>query len=291
MGLALDEAARGILAIADNHMTGAIRVVSVERGHDPRDFVLVPFGGAGPLHGGSLARLLGINTVLVPPAPGVTSALGLLVSNLKTEFSRTCLERPPDYDIDRIATTYAALEAEALAWLDAEGVAPEARHMMRQASLRYRHQGFELTVPWPAGPVDAVSLATAIAGFHRRHERLYTFAQEDTPVEIVTLRVDAAGVFPPPQLPQLPPGGNRDAAIVGRQPVWLAEGRVDAPIYDRPRLGTGDRIDGPAIITQLDATTLLLPHQTAEVQPLGSLVVHDRSPFGLVQPSAEPGDL
>lgn len=97
----------------------------------------MPFGGAGPLHGGALARLLGIKTVLVPPAPAVTSALGLLVSKLKTEFSRTCLERPPDYDIDRIAATYAALEAEALAWFDAEGVASETCHMVRQASLRY----------------------------------------------------------------------------------------------------------------------------------------------------------
>ncbi|MBO0736739.1 MAG: hydantoinase/oxoprolinase family protein [Alphaproteobacteria bacterium] len=277
MGLALEDAARGVLAIVDNHMTGAIRVVSVERGHDPRDFVLVPFGGAGPLHGGTLARLLGIKTVLVPPAPGVTSALGLLVSNLKTEFSRTCLERPPDYDIDRIAVAYGALEAEALAWLDAEDVPPEARHMVRQASLRYRHQGFELTVPWPAGPVDGAGLAAAIAAFHHRHQRLYTFAQEDTPVELVTLRVDAAGVFPPPQLPDLPPGGNPGAAIVGHQAIWFAEDRVDAPIYDRARLGAGDRIGGPAIITQLDATTLLLPDQTAEAHPLGSLVVRDQS--------------
>jgi N-methylhydantoinase A len=107
MRLGLEDAARGILAIADNHMTGAIRVVSVERGHDPRDFLLVPFGGAGPLHGGALAHLLGIKTVLVPPAPGVLSALGLLISNLKTEFSRTCLKRPPHYDLDRIAATYA----------------------------------------------------------------------------------------------------------------------------------------------------------------------------------------
>src|SRR5205823_12067262 len=104
LGLGLDAAARGILAIADNNMMGAVRVVSVERGRDPRDFVLVPFGGAGPLHGGALARLLGIRTLLVPPAPGVLSALGLLASDLKTEFSRTCIERGPDYDTGRIAS-------------------------------------------------------------------------------------------------------------------------------------------------------------------------------------------
>jgi N-methylhydantoinase A len=277
MGLAPEAAARGILAIADNHMTGAIRVVSVERGHDPRDFVLVPFGGAGPLHGGTLARLLGIRTVLVPPAPGVLSALGLLVTNLKSEFSRTCLERPPDYDLARIAETYEALEAEAVAWLDAEGVPPEARRLARQASLRYRHQGFELVVPWPSGSVDTAAAAAAIAAFHRRHERLYTFAQEDTPVEIVTLRVDALGMFPPPQLPELPRGGDPAPAIVGHQRIAWENGGADAPIYDRARLGAGARLAGPAILTQLDATTLLLPGQTAEVHRFGGLIVQDHS--------------
>jgi N-methylhydantoinase A len=275
MGLGLEDAARGILAIADNHMTGAIRVVSVERGYDPRDFVLVPFGGAGPLHGGALARLLGIATILVPPAPGVLSALGLLVSNLKAEFSRTCLERAPDYDVGRIAAIFAELEADAVAWLGAEGVPQEMRRVTRQASLRYRHQGFELFVPWPDGAVDERAVASAIAAFHRRHERLYTFAQEDTPVEIVTLRVDAYGMFPQPHLPELPAGGDPARAILGRQAIAFAEGREDAPIYARDRLGAGDRIAGPAILTQLDATTLLLPGQTAEVHPLGALIVRE----------------
>jgi N-methylhydantoinase A len=276
MGLGLEAAARGILAIADNHMMGAIRIVSVERGHDPRDFVLVPFGGAGPLHGGALARLLGIKTVLVPPAPGVSSALGLLIANLKTEFSRTCLERPPGYDLGRIAATYRALEAEAIAWLESEGVPPEARQIARQASLRYQHQGSELVVPWQAGAVDAAGVERVIGAFHRRHERLYTFAQEDTPVEIVNLRVDALGIFPPLQLPELARGGDPGAAVTGHQPIALESGRMNAPIYDRARLGAGDRIAGPAIVTQLDATTLLLPGQSAEVHRRGALIVHDR---------------
>jgi N-methylhydantoinase A len=280
MDLGLEEAARGILAIADNHMTGAIRVVSVERGYDPRDFVLVPFGGAGPLHGGALARLLGIKTILVPPAPGVLSALGLLVSNLKTEFSRTCIERPPDCDAGRITAIYAELEAEAIAWLEAEGVPPEVRRLTRQASLRYRHQGFELFVPWPAGPTGDAEVQGAIAAFHREHERLYTFAQEDTPVEIVTLRVDAYGIFPQPQLPELPAGGNPGSAITGYQRIAFAEGAVEAPIYNRAALGASDVVAGPAILTQLDATTLLVPGQTAEVHPLGALIVRDEASAG-----------
>jgi N-methylhydantoinase A len=277
LGLGLDEAARGILAIADNNMMGAVRVVSVERGRDPRDFVLVPFGGAGPLHGGALARLLGIKTLLVPPAPGVLSALGLLASNLKAEFSRTCIERPPDYDIARIAGIYRELEREAVAWLDGEGVPAEARRITRQASLRYRHQGFELFVPWPAGEVDTTAAQATVAAFHREHERLYTFAQSDTPVEIVTLRVDAYGVFPPPVLPELPRAADPGDAIIGRQRIAFSEGAAEAPIYDRARLGAGAIIAGPAILTQLDATTLLLPGQTAQVHRLGSLVVREDS--------------
>jgi N-methylhydantoinase A len=275
LGLDVLTAARGILAIVDNHMVGAIRVVSVERGHDPRNFALLPFGGAGPLHGGALARLLGVKTIVVPPAPGVLSALGLLVSNLKSEYSRTCLERPPQFDLSRMAAVLAALEQEAQAWLVAEGVPEVGREIAWHASLRYAHQGFELTVPWAGRAVTDESVAGTIAAFHRLHERLYTFAQEDTPVEIVTLRVDAIGRLPRPTLPELPRGGASAAAIIDRLPVEFESGRAETPVYDRARLGADARIAGPAIVVQLDSTTLLLPGQTAEVHRYGSLIVRE----------------
>src|SRR5258706_362926 len=158
LGLDVSAAARGILAVVDNNMVGAIRVVSVERGYDPRDFALVPFGGAGPLHGGALARLLAIKTIVVPPAPGVLSALGLLVSNTKADYSRTFLHRPPHYDLPGIAAVFQELESEAVHWLEREGAAPENRTILRQASMRYHHQGFELTVPSPSGATDAPPL-------------------------------------------------------------------------------------------------------------------------------------
>jgi N-methylhydantoinase A len=275
LGLDVEEAARGILSIADHNMMGAIRVVSVERGYDPRELVLVPFGGAGPLHGGSLARLMGINTILVPPAPGVLSALGLLVSNLRAEFSRTCLQRPGRTDLAQVASVFAALEAEAVAWLEAEAVPPAARRIAWLANLRYQHQGFELVVPWDGMRVDPTTATATISAFHKLHERLYTFAQEDTPVEIVTLRVDATGEFVPPVLPELPAGGRLADAVTGTTGIAFASGRVRAPVYDRTRLGAGDRVAGPAVLTQLDATTLLLPGQVAEVHRLGSLIVRE----------------
>ena len=275
LGMSVEAAARGILAIVDNNMVGAIRVVSVERGHDPRDFALLPFGGAGPLHGGALARLLGMPTILVPPGPGVLSALGLLVSNLKAEFTRTCLQKAGAFDVSTVAGVFGQLDAEARAWLDAEDVPAEARRITWHASLRYQHQGFELFVPWAGSDVTEASAAATVAAFHRLHERLYTFAQEDTPVEIVTLRVDARGVFPAPALRELPPAGPLEAAGLGTQAVFLEAGPVQAAIYARDRLGAGARVDGPAILTQLDATTLLLPGQSGVVDRFGNLIVEE----------------
>ena len=277
LGMTIEEAARGVLSIVDHNMMGAIRVVSVERGHDPRDFVLVPFGGAGPLHGGSLARLMGIGTILIPPAPGVLSALGLLASNLRAEFTRTSLQRAGAVDLSRLAAVFAALNKEAVAWLDQEAVPAIARRVTWHASLRYQHQGFELVVPWDSTEVTETSVAGTIAGFHRLHEQLYTFAQEDTPVEIVTLRVDAEGSFAPPVMPALPRGGSPEAAIIDEIMIASATGPIRARVYDRNRLGASDIIRGPAVLTQLDATTLLLPGQTAEVHELGSLIVREAS--------------
>jgi N-methylhydantoinase A len=275
LGLSVPEAARGILNVIDNNMVGAIRVVSVERGHDPRDFALVPFGGAGPMHGGALARLLGIKTIVVPPAPGVLSALGLLVSDLKSDYFRTCLQRPPHHDLATIERVFAEMERDAAAWLDREGTPPAGRDIARQASLRYIQQGFELTVPWPGHETSEGSLAQCLANFHRLHERLYTFAQEDTPAEIVTLRVTAIGRLPNPSLPRLAAGVPVEAALIGRQTIESADGTAQCPVYDRTKLGAEATLRGPAIVQQLDATTLILPGQEATVHPFGSLVIRE----------------
>jgi N-methylhydantoinase A len=273
LGLSLEAAARGILAIVDNNMAGAIRVVSVERGHDPRDFSLLAFGGAGPLHGGTLARLLDIKQILVPAGPGVLSAMGLLVSHLKAEFTRTCLQKANSFDVGAIARVFAELEREASTWLEVEQVPEKSRRIVWRASLRYQHQGFELFVPWAGRDVTEAAVAQTVVAFHRLHERLYTFAQEDTPVEIVTLQVDARGIFPPPTMQELPPAGSLDAARLGTQTLSLEKGLMDANVYARERLGAGARIEGPAILTQLDATTLLLPGQIGTVDRFGNLII------------------
>jgi N-methylhydantoinase A len=271
LGLSLEEAARGIIAVADNTMAGAIRVVSVQRGHDPVDFSLLPFGGAGPLQGGAIARLLGMKRILVPPRPGVLSAEGLLAAKLRNEFSRTVMLRAPVADPAPLARAYAALDAEAAAWLVNENVPESAREIRWRAGMRYVHQGFELYVDWPGRSADPATLAAAIERFHDAHEQLYTFAQRDTAVEIVTLEVTALGTMPGPAAEAIAPAG--EAAPIARQRVHLEEGPADVPVWHRAKLGAGAVLRGPGIVVQMDATTWLHPGDTATMDRFGNLVV------------------
>jgi N-methylhydantoinase A len=261
LGLSAEAAARGVLAIVDNNMVGALRIVSVERGHDPRDFTLVPFGGAGPLHGCALAELLGITRILIPPAPGVLCADGLLAADLKADFSRT-LPRAGPVDLALARSIYGELDRQADEWLATENVAPANRGCSRVALMRYHGQGGELAVAWADG------VAEAEAAFAAAHKSLYGFTL-DAPVELVTLRVEATGRIPAPPRPAL--GNGSGARPRGATKVHFAAATIEVPLYDRASLGAGDRIAGPAIISQLDATTLVLPRWAGEVHPSGAI--------------------
>jgi N-methylhydantoinase A len=275
LGFSVENAARGILALADNAMVGIVRVVSVERGLDPRDFALVPFGGAGPLHGCALARLLGMETVLLPPSPGVLSAIGLLVSNLRSDFQRTCIQKAGQPELDRIGAIFADMVGEATRWFDAEQVPKMGRNLRLMVSMHYEGQGYDLLVPWSGDAVDSPAFEGTIEYFHRLHEDLYTFAQRDVAVELTTLHVEATGSLQPPVFPMIAAGGDIASAIIGRQIVHFAEGSQEAAIYDRTRLGAGNVVEGPAIFVQLDTTTIMLPGQVATVDPYGSLIIRD----------------
>jgi N-methylhydantoinase A len=174
-----------------------------------------------------------------------------------------------------MARVFADLQRDAEQWLEHERVPSGNRSTRWQASLRYLHQGFELTVPWAGPEVTEAAVERTVAAFHALHERLYTFNQPDTPVEIVTLRVTAEGAMPRPAIPQLPKAGPPGDAVVGRQSVDFGHEARDTPIYDRASLGAGAEIKGPAILTQLDSTTVLFPGQTAHVHAYGSLVVRE----------------
>jgi N-methylhydantoinase A len=263
LGLSVEAAARGILAIIDSHMVGALRVVSVERGHDPRDFTLVPFGGAGPLHGCSLARLLDISRVMVPPAPGVLCADGLLAADLKAEFSRTLPKAGP-VDVALVEGIFGELDSQADEWFSIEDVTPAARHKSRVVMMRYKGQGGELAIPWTG------ARETAESAFSAAHASLYGFTLEAV-IEAVTLRVEATGRMPTPQRIELKAGTG--ASPVGYRTVSFEDGVREVPVYDRTQLGAGDRFAGPAIVSQLDATTFVAQGWTGEVHGSGALLL------------------
>ena len=256
LGLSIEEAARGILAIADNHMVGAVRVVSVERGYDPRDFTLVPFGGAGPLHGCALADLIGARRVLIARAPGVLCADGLLDADLKAEFSQALPKAAVAKDAET-AAILTKLEAQARDWFAEEDVAPTRQSLRRVALMRYHGQGGEL----------AVEMSDNLAAdFAEAHRALYGFALE-AEVELVTIRVEATGRAAERTSPDLAPGGT----VIPAGQTQIAGAQV--PIVDRATLGAGAVLDGPMILTQLDATTLIAADWTGIVQPAGAIIL------------------
>jgi N-methylhydantoinase A len=210
-----------------------------------------------------------MRTVVVPRHPGVLSTFGLLGTEVRNDYARTSLQKPPDYDLGAVASVYRELEGQAEAWLAAEGVAPGARRLTRHADVRYRHQGFELTVPWPDRDL---SVGALVGRFHERHRRLYTYALPDAAVEIVTLRVIASGRV---QRFTLPPLGRAPAgARTGRRPVYFpGAGWRDCPCLPREALAVGAVVRGPAVVEQLDATTVVPPGQRATVDRVGTLVV------------------
>jgi N-methylhydantoinase A len=259
-GFASTEAlAEGIVRVANARMESALRRVSVERGHNPRSFALLAFGGAGPLHAGALATALGIRQVLVPAVPGGLSALGILDADLRREFSRTVMATPGDPQIARV---FAELEAEALETFRGEGATPS---ITRAADLRYKGQGFELRVDWATN---------VVAKFHSLHARSYGYADEQRPVEIVTLRVQAVARTRKPRqsASKLRPGNATDARISSHRIFEDGEWRNGA-LYDRGRLRPGDRFTGPAIIVELSATTYLRRGWTASVDGFSNLVL------------------
>jgi N-methylhydantoinase A len=259
----LEHLAEGILRVANARMESALRRVSVERGHDPRTFTLLAFGGAGPLHACALAEALGIRRVLIPSAPGALSALGILDADLRREFSRTVMLAPGS---PQIATVFRALEAEARAAFTAEGFRPV---LSRSADLRYHGQGFELRVDWSA---------SAIARFHRLHAQSYGYADPARSVEIVTLRVQAIARTRKPRIARaaLAKPDATHAQISAHR--IFEDGRFrSATLYDRSRLQPGNRISGPAVITELSATTYLPTGWTATVDALSNLILTPKS--------------
>ncbi len=268
LGLPPEAAAAGVFRVAASQMAEAVRLVTVERGLDPRDFALVAFGGGGPLHAAAVARKLGMAEVVVPRDPGVFSAHGIARSDVRHAYARPLLRQLMDCGAGEIAAAAEALAAAAHADLAAEDVAADARTLAFALDMRYRGQSTEIPVPLPAGasPAEAERL------FHAAHERLYGYAVPGEPVEVVTARLEATGHVAMPPLPPLSGEGARAAA---RRRVFLPETgeAADIPVLDRAALRPGDAVDGPALLAEASSTTVIPPGAHARVEPAGNLVI------------------
>ena len=279
LGMSLEEAALGVIKILNHSMIQSIEMNSVRKGYDPREFALVAFGGAGPLHGCEVALELSIPVVVIPPTPGLTSALGLLATDVSYDFSQTQFQLLSNPDPGRIAEEYSRLERRAEAQLERDGIPPERRVYLRIAECRYQGQGYELRVEAPSGAVGAGFIEDLRRAFHRTHEREYSRHFEDKDIELVNIRVVGIGRIPDLAPATVPEGGAEPAAdsVTNHREVVFEEGgrarRLPTPHYDRGRLKAGNVIKGPAIVEQVDTTTLIPPDLVATVDLYGNLVV------------------
>jgi N-methylhydantoinase A len=269
-GLSLHAAADAIIRVANANMADAVRLISISRGYDPRDFALVAFGGAGALHGVAIARELAIPAVIVPPNPGVTSALGCLLVDIQHDFAESYLVPGKDADPAAIEAAFARLEGEALARLDHEGVAMEETLLQRSIDMMYQGQWRSLAVP---APRPITEMAPLFEAFHRQHEREYNFRRDGAPVGLFRLNLKAIGTVPKAALARHAPTGETPAPV-SRRPVWFEpDAPLDTPVYDRETLPAGLRLAGPAIVEQRDSTVVIPPGTTAEVDPYLNIII------------------
>ncbi len=274
LGLSVDDAAWGILTVAEATMEQAVRVISVERGHDPRGFALLAFGGAGPLHGAALASKLGIRNVLVPAHAGALSALGLMSADLMLSLVRSVLLPWAEAQSDRLHEVMDQLRATAAQRLSAAGVPETSMAFRYAADLRYRGQGFELTIPWDTSDAIARTRERVAQDFHDAHEARYGYAAPEDPLELVSLRLTATA---PTQAPPLPPTKNAgpSSTPTATRSVYFGpvHGWATCPVFDRSQLCAGAHLPSPAVVEGTDCTCLVPPGTTAQVDAIGNLVL------------------
>jgi N-methylhydantoinase A len=277
LGMTPEQTAAGVLTIVNHNMANAIRTRTIQKGKDPRTFTLVAFGGAGPLHAAEVAASLGLPEVLVPLYPGITSAMGLLASDLKYDLLRTMFLLGDEVRGAELATVFTALDAEAREHLVADGVAAEDMSFERYADCRYLGQGYELRVPLDDGMLDAEAVSRCWKRFHQMHAEEYGHAFPDSPIELINVRVIARGRLP--KLPAFSVDADPDAAeaVVATDTALF---KVDDELrelpttfYERSKLGAGAMLEGPAVVLQMDSTTVIPPGTRAEVLDTGDILI------------------
>lgn len=275
LGIDLVQVAAGIVEIANSSMAKILRIVSVERGYDPRGFTLMAFGGAGPMHACALAEDLGIPRIVVPVNPGLFSALGMLAADFTHHVSRPVMLSVDEVEVDTIEGIYREMEEAGRGVLAGRSTPLTDIFFVRQADMRYRGQAYELTVP-AEKPLDDEGLRTLAERFHDRHRSVYGYAVEGEGVELINLRLTAVGVTPKPEMKRIAPTGrDLSQALLTSRDVFFerCERYVKSPVYVRERLEPGDVVEKPCVIEQYDATTVVYPGWRAVVDEFGSLIL------------------
>jgi N-methylhydantoinase A len=279
LGLSGLEGAAGIYRIVSANMAGATRLVTVARGYDPRDFALLAFGGAGPLHAAALAAELDVSWTIVPPHPGITSAAGLVVADIVHNLVQTMVTELPRVTPRELDEGFEALQARASSRLDIDAVPPQHRQYERSLDLKYVGQGYTLNIPVPADRYETETVQAIAERFHARHDAMYGFRADDEPVELINLRLRATGVLDKPLAPEQP-YASRDpqTARRGERQAWSEQHRHMVPhqIYARERLAPGHVLFGPAIVEQVDTTTVIPPDWVGTVDAYGNLILGTR---------------
>ena len=277
LGLSVSDAALGVIKVINSNMALVIRSNSVARGVDPREFSLMPFGGAGPLHGVALAEALSARDVIVPVAPGITAAMGLLQTDMQYEHARsliTSLSTVDEAAVRRINELVADLVDLCRRDLENDGVLPERQHYRKYAECRYHGQGFELRADMPESEVTLQNVKDIVANFHQQHRLDYDYAFDDREVELITIRVISTEDVTPLKVGRLEKANGMaiDSALLYSRPTIFDGGAtIETPRYDRGGLKAGHRVPGPAIIIQHNSTTLVPPGYEAEVTEYGNL--------------------
>ena len=277
LGISVEEAAFGIIKIISSHMEGEIRLRLMARGYSPKRFALVAMGGAGPMHASMVAANLGFQAVLVPPYPGLGSAMGLLLTDIRHSYRQSRPGALASYDSAALAALFGALRAKGLAEAASEGTPADSVRFFNFLELRYVGQGYELPVPCADAVLDDAQRADISERFHQQHEKQYGHSAPDSPIEIVNGRVDSVASLPRLKLPEQADAGRAPGVVLprARRRVYFAEtgGYADTPVFERAALLCGERLSGPAIIEQSDSTTVLLPGQRLEVDAFSNLVL------------------
>lgn len=277
-GMDLVSAAKGIIAVVNSNMIRTTRLVSVERGYDVREFAMVSFGGAGPLHACEIAEELGIHMVIVPPSPGTFCSLGLLVADVKRDYVRTQICAAEPDNVETIGAIFNDLKNKGDEFLQNENVAAADRMYLFRIDARYQMQNYELTVPVGRYPFDEAALREAIDAFHEEHEKNYGHHHREQAVQFVNYRLTAIGKREKNNIRTYQPvNGNRKPVSYRKVCFNDSNGYVDCPVYDKQVLPGGMHIQGPAIIEQMDSTTVVLPKWEAEIQETGTLILRQEA--------------